>query len=57
MAQMTTAYHAPGLRAKRSFMNRIDAPQIVVLAAAASMIFIVALLLAFIAWQGIQLFV
>jgi phosphate transport system permease protein len=38
-------------------MERIDAPQIVVFAAAASMIFIVALLLVFIAWQGIQLFV
>jgi phosphate transport system permease protein len=57
MAQLTTAYPASGLRAKRSLMDRIDAPQIVVLAAAASMIFIVALLLAFIAWQGIQLFV
>jgi phosphate transport system permease protein len=57
MAQMTTAYPSSGLRAKRSLMERIDAPQIVVLAAAASMIFIVALLLIFIAWQGIQLFV
>jgi phosphate transport system permease protein len=57
MAQMTTAYPTSRLRAKRSLMERIDAPQIVVFAAAASMIFIVALLLVFIAWQGIQLFV
>ena len=57
MAQMTTAYPARGLRARRSLAERIDLPQRVVFAAAASMIFIVALLLAFIAWQGIQLFV
>jgi phosphate transport system permease protein len=57
MAQMTTAYPVRGLRARPSLAERIDLPQRVVFAAAASMIFIVALLLAFIAWQGVQLFV
>jgi phosphate transport system permease protein len=38
-------------------LERIDLPRRVVFAAAASMILIVALLLVFIAWQGIQLFV
>jgi phosphate transport system permease protein len=56
MAQLTTPYQASTLRAKRSLMDRIDAPQIVVFIAAASMIAIVALLLAFITWQGLQLF-
>jgi len=57
MAQMTAAYPARGLRARPSLTERTDLPQRVVFAAAASMIFIVALLLAFIAWQGVQLFV
>ena len=57
MAQLTTAYPATGLRARPGLIERIDLPQRVVFAAAASMIFIVALLLVFIAWQGIQLFV
>jgi phosphate transport system permease protein len=57
MAQLTTANRLAGLRARPSLRERIDIPQRVVFAAAASMIFIVALLLAFIAWQGIQLFV
>jgi phosphate transport system permease protein len=57
MAQLTRAYQATGLRAKPSLMERIDLPRRVVFLAAASMIAIVALLLTFIAWQGIQLFV
>lgn len=56
MAQVITSSPASGLRARRSLMDRIDAPQIVVFAAAASMIAIVILLLAFITWQGLQLF-
>jgi phosphate transport system permease protein len=57
MAQTTTAYPAKGLRARPGLAERIDLPRRVVFAAAASMIFIVALLLAFIAWQGVQLFI
>ena len=57
MAQLTTANRLAGLRARPSLRERIDIPQRVAFAAAASMIFIVALLLAFIAWQGVQLFV
>jgi len=57
MAQLTGAYPVAGLRARPGLRERIDLPKRVVFAAAASMIFIVALLLAFIAWQGIQLFV
>ena len=57
MAQITTAYRTGGLRTRPNLAARIDLPQRVVFAAAASMIFIVALLLAFIAWQGVQLFV
>ncbi len=56
MAQAITSSPASGLRTRRSLMDRIDAPQIVVFAAAASMIAIVVLLLAFITWQGLQLF-
>jgi len=57
MAQISTTNRAAGLRATPSLAERIDLPQRVVFAAAASMIFIVVLLLAFIAWQGVQLFV
>jgi len=57
MAQLTTTYRTAGLRAKPSLGERIDLPQRVVFAAASSMVFMVVLLLAFIAWQGIQLFV
>jgi phosphate transport system permease protein len=57
MSQQTTATRLIGLREARGWQARIDLPQITVFAAAASMIFIVALLLIFIAWQGIQLFV
>jgi phosphate transport system permease protein len=57
MAQLTTAPRLAGLRATPSLRERIDIPQKVVFTAAASMIGIVALLLVFIAWQGIQLFV
>jgi len=57
MAQVTSKYPAAGLRAAPGLRERIDIPRRVAFAAAASMIFIVVLLLAFIAWQGIQLFV
>jgi phosphate transport system permease protein len=57
MAQLTNAYRVAGLRATPSLRERIDLPRRVVFAAAASMIFIVVLLLGFIAWQGIQLFI
>jgi phosphate transport system permease protein len=57
MAQLTTAYKLAGLRARPSLAERIDLPKRIVFLAASSMIAIVALLLAFIAWQGIQLFV
>jgi phosphate transport system permease protein len=57
MAQLTNAYRATGLRATPSLRQRIDLPRRVVFGAAASMIFIVVLLLAFITWQGLQLFI
>jgi phosphate transport system permease protein len=56
MAQLTTT-RLTTLRAAPGLRERIDLPRRVVFLAAASMIGIVALLLAFIAWQGIQLFV
>jgi len=57
MAQLTSALPAAGLRARPNLLARIDIPRRVVFLAAASMIGIVALLLAFIVWQGIQLFI
>jgi phosphate transport system permease protein len=57
MAQLTSAQRITGLRATPGLLERIDVPRRVVFLAAASMVAIVALLLAFIAWQGIQLFV
>jgi phosphate transport system permease protein len=57
MAQMATADRLTGLRARPGLLERIDVPRRVVFVAAASMIAIVALLMGFIAWQGIQLFV
>ncbi len=57
MAQLTTTYRTVGLRVAPSLRQRIDLPRRIVFLAAASMIAIVALLLAFITWQGIQLFV
>jgi phosphate transport system permease protein len=56
MAQLTSANRIGGLRAAPSFLERIDLPRRIVFLAAASMIAIVALLLAFITWQGLQLF-
>jgi len=56
MAQPTSAYRTAGLRARPGILQRIDLPRRVVFLAAASMIAIVALLLVFIAWQGVQLF-
>ena len=56
MAQLTTANRSAGLRAAPGLRERLDLPRRVVFLAAASMIGIVALLLAFISWQGIQLF-
>jgi phosphate transport system permease protein len=57
MAELTTAPRLAGLRATPNLRERLDIPQKVVFTAAASMIGIVALLLIFIAWQGIQLFI
>lgn len=57
MAQSRTTYQTAGLRVAPSLRERIDLPRRVVFLAAASMVAIVALLLAFITWQGIQLFV
>ncbi len=56
MAQVTTANRIGSLRAAPGFLERIDIPRRVVFLAAASMIGIVALLLTFITWQGLQLF-
>jgi phosphate transport system permease protein len=56
MAQLTSANRMAGLRARPGIVERIDLPQRVVFVAAASMIGIVILLLAFITWQGLQLF-
>jgi phosphate transport system permease protein len=57
MAQLTTTTHLAGLRARPGLGERIDMPRRIVFLAAASMIAIVLLLLAFIAWQGVQLFI
>ena len=57
MAQLTSTYRASGLRAAPGLRERIDIPRRIVFIAAASMIGIVALLMAFIAWQGMQLFI
>ena len=57
MAQVTTATRLTGLRAAPGLRERLDIPKRVVFLAAASMVAIVALLMIFIAWQGIQLFV
>jgi phosphate transport system permease protein len=56
MAQLTIATRTTGLRVRPSLLERIDIPRRIVFMAAASMIAIVALLLAFITWQGLQLF-
>jgi phosphate transport system permease protein len=45
-----------GLRTTRSFRERIDIQRRIVLVAAVSMVLMIALLLLFIFWQGIQLF-
>jgi phosphate transport system permease protein len=57
MAQLTTTAPAPSLRAMPGLRDRIDLPRWVVFASAASMILMVAMLLLFITWQGVQLFV
>jgi phosphate transport system permease protein len=57
MAQLTSTYRISGLRATPGLRERIDLPRRIVFLAASSMIAIVALLMAFIAWQGVQLFV
>ena len=46
-----------GLRAARTFRERLDIQRRIVLIAAVSMVIMVAVLLLFIFWQGIQLFV
>ena len=45
-----------GLRTARSFRERLDIQRRIVLVAAVSMVLMIALLLLFICWQGIQLF-
>jgi phosphate transport system permease protein len=57
MTQLTTTTHLTGLRARSGLGGRIDLPRRIVFLAAASMIGIVVVLLAFIAWQGVQLFI
>jgi phosphate transport system permease protein len=57
MARMTAVAPAPSLKTAAHRFDRIDPAHIVVFCAAASMIAIVALLLLFITWQGIQLFI
>jgi phosphate transport system permease protein len=57
MAHFTTTTHLAGLRARPGLSERLDLPRRIVFLAAASMIAVVALLLAFIAWQGVQLFI
>jgi len=57
MAQLTSAAPASSLRVSPRFLDRFDLPKRITLAAAGSMIAIVVVLLAFISWQGIQLFV
>jgi phosphate transport system permease protein len=57
MAQPTGTAGPISLRAAPSLSERIDLPRMVVLAAASSMVAIVAVLLSFVTWQGIQLFV
>src|SRR6478735_5406171 len=46
-----------GLRTTRTFRERLDIQRRIVLVAAVSMVLMVALLLGFIAWQGVQLFI
>ena len=57
MAQLSTADRIGSLRTTPGLVERIDFPRRVVFVAAASMIGIVVLLLAFIAMQGLQLFI
>jgi phosphate transport system permease protein len=57
MTNLTADHRLAGLRAAPRLHERIDLPRRVVFAAAASTIVLVTLLLAFIGWQGIQLFV
>ncbi len=56
MVHLATPDRRASLRARPGFRERIDLPRRVVFVAAASMIGVVVLLLAFIAWQGLQLF-
>jgi phosphate transport system permease protein len=57
MAQLAATPQAGRLRARAGLGERLDIPRRTVFLAAASMIGVVALLLVFISWQGIQLFV
>jgi phosphate transport system permease protein len=57
MTQVTADPRLIGLRAAPRLSDRLDLPRRVVFVAAASTIVLVALLLLFIGWQGIQLFV
>jgi phosphate transport system permease protein len=56
MTDTSTAARLSGLRVRPSLAERLDLPRRVVFLAAASMIAIVVALLAFLTWQGLQLF-
>jgi phosphate transport system permease protein len=56
MANLTMTARPTSLRSVPGLRQRMDLPRRTVFAAAASMVAIVAILLGFIAWQGIQLF-
>jgi len=56
MVGATAPRSLEGLRARPSFRTRLDLPRRVVFVAAASMVAVVALLLGFILWRGLQLF-
>src|SRR5664280_2884193 len=57
MAQLAATPRSGSLRTRAGLKDRLDIPRRTVFIAAASMIGIVALLLVFITWQGIQLFI
>lgn len=56
MANLPIALPASAIRRAPTFQERLDAPRRITLISAAAVVVLVALLLAFIAWNGIQLF-
>ena len=56
MAQLAAATRLSSLRATPGLRERVDLPRRMVFIAASSMVAVVALLLVFITWQGLQLF-